>query len=163
MAAMRAQPLKRTCDESWVPNRRTFEGADWRRDAARAGPVTFLSVRPLERYQFSEGSTTTLKIRLLVRPRTPVSISLDASVADAVGFVRFGGDEAPSVGPDAKTELELEGCPGTPANKRAIRDLADIGYPSLWRMSRPLCVPVRIESPGEPSVTATLGLGTQDC
>src|SRR5438034_10660805 len=76
--------LRMSCDQSWVPNHKTFADRHWRRRSVRIGPVTFMLMRaaadiPVARY----GS---IKFRTLVEPNTPVTITIGKAAQRDVGF-----------------------------------------------------------------------------
>src|SRR5213078_4681645 len=75
--------LRLSCNQSWVPNRRTLADRHWRRRSVRMGPVTFMLMRsaahmPAARY----GS---IKFRTLVEPNSPVRISIGEDARRDVG------------------------------------------------------------------------------
>jgi hypothetical protein len=152
--------FRTSCTESWWPTAATFTNHHWRKESVTVGPVTFLNVKRLASIRITgQGS---VKIRTLVRPRTPVTIAIGRSARGTAGFVPMtNGGEA---GIEAsRPSLHLAGCDGVPPGEQAIRGLADVGFPVFVAATRKTCVPMEITPDGGPTHRVLVSLGAGRC
>jgi hypothetical protein len=152
--------LRTTCSESWWPNATTFANHRWREQSVTAGPVTFLNAKRLAGIRISGRGS--VKIRTLVRPRTPVTIAVARSARDLAGFVPMtNGGEA---GIEASRPLlRLEGCDGVPRSEQAVAGLADVGFPVFIAAARKSCVPLEVTPEGGVTSRVVISLGAGVC
>jgi hypothetical protein len=152
--------LRTSCSESWWPNATTFANRRWREQSLTAGPVTFLNAKRLAGVRITGRGS--VKIRTLVRPRTPVTIAIARSARDLAGFVPMtNGGEA---GIEAsRPVLRLEGCDGVPRSEQAVAGLADVGFPVFVAAARKSCVPFEVTPAGGATSRVVISFGAGDC
>jgi hypothetical protein len=145
--------VRESCTDSWVPTAQTFVGfRDWRRTSVRIGPITLMGAKTgaARRDVAAYGS---IKIRTLVRPRTPVTVEIGPAARSAVGFI------AP---PDFQADLPKHGAPilrlaPCRANFLPYRGIVQIGYPMFLRVRHNACVPFVV---GKTRRTVSIGAGS---
>jgi hypothetical protein len=146
--------VRESCVDSWVPTARTFVGygKDWRTTSIRIGPITLMGAKTgaVHRDVAAYGS---IKFRTLVRPRTPVTVTIGPAARSAVGFVA-PADALGSTWPKRGAPiLRLAPCR---ADFLPVRGLLAIGYPMFLRVRRNACVPLTV---GKTRRTVSIGAG----
>ena len=152
--------LRTSCSESWWPNATTFANRRWREQSLTAGPVTFLNAKRLAGIRITGRGS--VKIRTLVRPRTPVTIAIARSARDLAGFVPMTNGGAAGI-EASRPQLRLEGCDGVPRSEQAVAGLADVGFPVFVAAARRSCVPFEVTPDGGRTSRVVVSLGAGDC
>lgn len=153
--------LRLSCDQSWVPNRRTFTDRRWRRRSIRMGPVTLMLARaaadiPVARY----GS---IKFRTLVEPNTPVTITIGEDAQRDIGFYPINVESSGELPPNAKPTLVLAGCPAVDRSLQVERGVRGVGYPVFLAVARNRCVPLEVRVRGRRPIQRVVSLGAGSC
>jgi hypothetical protein len=152
--------LRTSCSDSWWPNARTFADRRWREHSVAAGPVTFLNANRLADIRIAGRGS--VKIRTLVRPRTPVTIAIGRTARRTAGFVPLTSGGAAGF-EAARPLLRLEGCDGVPRSEQAVPGLADVGFPISVAATSQSCVPLEVTPDGGPTSRVVVSLGAGDC
>jgi hypothetical protein len=155
-----AHVLRTTCAQSWWPTSTTFENRAWRKDSVNAGPVTFLNAKLLARAPVQPN--TSVKIRTLVQPRTPVTLTIDRDSQARAGFVPLSNGGAAGL-EAAKPVARLDGCPGVPPAEQAVKGISDVGYPVSVAVARPTCVAIDVTPAGGSTQRIVLAIGVHAC
>ena len=152
--------MRESCNDSWVPTAETFVGfRDWRRTSIRVGPITLMGAKTGAAHR-DVAAYGSIKIRTLVRPRTPVTVEIAPAARSAVGFVAPPGFQEvwPKHGAPI---LQLAPCR---ANFLPYRGIVQIGYPMFLRVRHNACVPLTVrETRSGRSVRATVSIGAGRC
>jgi hypothetical protein len=152
--------LRTSCSASWWPNATTFANRRWREQSLTAGPVTFLNAKRLADIRITGRGS--VKIRTLVRPRTPVTIAIARSARDLAGFVPMTNGGAAGI-EASRPQLRLEGCDGVPRSEQAVAGLADVGFPVFVAAARRSCVPFEVTPDGGRMSRVVVSLGAGQC
>lgn len=152
-AAAEPAAIRLTCDDSWIPNRRTFAAREWRRNSIRLGPLTLLNARRLR--WAPDDVLGELKIRTLMRPGASARLSLERTAPARAAFAAVPITARRRV-------VEFPGCVPVPADQRTFPDLGDRGFPLILAAPGPGCYDIAVTA-GATTIRHRLKVGVRRC